>query len=197
MTVIKPEKIGEAEVLAKGYGRSLIHQLFSNPRTGKQDDFILFHINSLPSIVMPVTKTGELICINQFRHGGNNMFIEFPGGNQKSGESPEEVARVELLEETGYLPGRLIRLMERVAFDPSSFTVYYAPFLALECEKVRELQLDETEHMETMLIPLDEWFRMIRKGEIADSKTLAITMLALPYFDIVPKFSKSIAPRSH
>jgi len=38
---------------------------------------------------------------------------------------------------------------------------------------------DKTEIMETVLIPLDKWIEMIFTGEVRDSKTIAVTFLAL------------------
>jgi ADP-ribose pyrophosphatase len=57
-----------------------------------------------------------LILVRQFRPAVGRECLELPSGHVDPGESPEEAARRELLEETGYRAGR-VRLLGRLAPD--------------------------------------------------------------------------------
>ena len=51
------------------------------------------------------------LMVEQWRHGANQLCREFPGGVIDKGETPEQGALRELLEETGYKPKKLTKLV--------------------------------------------------------------------------------------
>lgn len=53
-------------------------------------------------IVFPITKDNTVLLIKQYRHGVREICLDFPGGTIEEGQSVEEAASAELLEETGY-----------------------------------------------------------------------------------------------
>ncbi|PWR24242.1 NUDIX hydrolase [Zavarzinia aquatilis] len=53
-------------------------------------------------IVLAETPAGELVMMEQYRHGVGGLCLSLPGGMIDPGEEPEVAARRELLEETGY-----------------------------------------------------------------------------------------------
>jgi ADP-ribose pyrophosphatase len=50
-----------------------------------------------------VTPNKQLILVRQYRPAVNKVTLEFPSGHVEDGQTPEEAARQELLEETGYI----------------------------------------------------------------------------------------------
>ena len=122
-----------------------------------------------------------VIAQREFRYGINKTILEVSGGVSKPGQTLEDTARAEFFEETGYVPGTLTRLKETVYPDPASITFPFAFFLATDCTLQGEQKLDYGEYVEVVLIPLDVWLGDIWAGRISDLKTIAITMLALPY----------------
>lgn len=58
-------------------------------------------------LVLALTNDGEIILVRQFRHAIGSSTLEFPAGSIEVGETPEEAAARELLEETGYRAGTL------------------------------------------------------------------------------------------
>lgn len=52
--------------------------------------------------VLAVTEDGHFIVTKQFRHGPSSYTLELPGGIVDKNREPIEVAKEELLEETGY-----------------------------------------------------------------------------------------------
>lgn len=185
-----PEKVGEPTVLAKKYGKALISQLFTDPKKeGRTVEFCLFHWPVVPSIVMPVTPDNSVVAVRQFRYGANKVVIEFPGGNPKPGQTPEDVAFAEMEDETGYVSRAVIRLGPPIFFEPAFNVAPYHPFLAVDCIPTGKQNLEREENLEVVVMPLKTWVDMVVKGEVCDSKTIAMTLLALPYLGIELKFS--------
>jgi ADP-ribose pyrophosphatase len=54
------------------------------------------------SVVLAVDPEGSLVCLRQYRHGLRQNCVCLPGGALLPGEPPEQGARRELLEETGF-----------------------------------------------------------------------------------------------
>ena len=66
-------------------------------------------------VIMPVTNTGEILFIEQFRPPVGTAVIEFPAGlagdiQGEEDEALERAARRELYEECGYEAGRMTQL---------------------------------------------------------------------------------------
>ena len=57
--------------------------------------------------VVPILPSGEICLIRQYRYALNQEFIEIPAGKLDEGEAPQDCAKRELVEETGYLAGKL------------------------------------------------------------------------------------------
>lgn len=52
--------------------------------------------------VVAITPDSRILAVRQYRPAVEDFTIELPSGNIDAGETPEECARRELLEETGY-----------------------------------------------------------------------------------------------
>ena len=73
-----------------------------SPRTGDINEVLSLEFPAWV-LVMPVTPTGEVVMIRQYRHGNEDICLELPGGLvDATDRSPEAAIRRELLEETGY-----------------------------------------------------------------------------------------------
>jgi ADP-ribose pyrophosphatase len=66
-----------------------------------------YYMLELPDYVSIVATTADqqLLLVRQYRPVVERYTIELPSGHVDPGESPEEAARRELLEETGYVAG--------------------------------------------------------------------------------------------
>ena len=108
--------------------------------------------------IVPVIDTPEgikFLMVWQWRSGSKSLSLEFPGGIIEKGENPQEAAARELWEETGYKPGKVIKIGE---FSPNpaimSNQVHF--FLAENLIDTGRQNLDEDEYMETELVDIDE-----------------------------------------
>jgi len=71
----------------------------------------LYHVVRCPdwACVVPITTDGRIVLVRQFRAGVRAITLEPPGGLVEPGQTPEQTAARELLEETGYA-GQIERL---------------------------------------------------------------------------------------
>jgi len=135
-----------------------------NPRTGQAFEmFVLEQPNWVN--VIPLTPDEQVIMVEQWRHGTRSFQLETPGGLMEPGETPEESARRELLEETGYGADEFIRL-GTVHPNPAIQTNFQHYVLARNCRKVAEPNLDHAEDIQVRLAPLANVPAMIETGEI-------------------------------
>jgi len=122
--------------------------------------------------IIAVTKDEQVLLIEQFRHGTENVILEIPGGMIDKGESPEAAAKRELLEETGHSSHKWV-LLGRSHPNPAiqNNSVYH--YLALDCEKTGDVSFDEHENIATKLVPLSEVSKLIADGKITHSLVIA------------------------
>jgi len=66
----------------------------------KDDYYVLEYPNWVNAIAL--TKDHKILLVTQYRHAGDIISLEVPGGVMDGDESPEYAIRRELLEETGY-----------------------------------------------------------------------------------------------
>ena len=81
----------------------------TDPRDGKRHDFYVIEAPDLINVI-PLTKDEEVVLIEQYRHGTEEVSLEIPGGMVDPGEGPRETAARELFEETGYEAAEVIFL---------------------------------------------------------------------------------------
>jgi 8-oxo-dGTP pyrophosphatase MutT (NUDIX family) len=111
-----------------------------------------------------------MLLIYRHRFITDSWGWEIPAGRVEEGESLEEGARRECLEETGWAPGPLRHLVTyRYAQGVSDGT--FALFLADGARQVGEAT-DAAEAERIAWVPADEVRRLVRTGEVVDGLTL-------------------------
>jgi ADP-ribose pyrophosphatase len=122
--------------------------------------------------IIPVTKDGKVVMIEQYRHGIGEITLEIPGGLVDGDEKPEIAAERELLEETGYAPREVV-FLGKSRPNPAIQDNWVYHYLALDCEKIQEPEFDSTEHAKTKLIEKSYISEAISNGEISHSLVIA------------------------
>ena len=131
--------------------------------------------------VVPLTDDGHIILVKQYRHAAQRRFYEFPGGTTEpdSEERPEDAARRELREETGYEPGDLGYLGHHYP-NPGIQNNKMHVYLATGCLYAGVPKLDTYEDIEVESVPVQEFVQAVEQGRPMHSLMMASLMLALP-----------------
>lgn len=117
-------------------------------------------------VIVPITKTNEVILVSQYRHGAGKISLELPAGKIIKGETLNSTARRELLEETGYTAKAFTQIGKRVYEDPALKSNYFEVYLAKYAEKTGEQMLDETEEINVVRKSFHETIQLALSGEI-------------------------------
>ena len=136
-----------------------------DPRDGREHDFFCIEAPDWINII-PLTAQNEVVMIEQYRHGTNEVTLETPGGMIDEGEEASVTAVRELFEETGYIAPRKIELLGRSRPNPALQNNWLYTFLARDVEFKRAPTFESTEHTAVRLVPLQNVRALINDGTI-------------------------------
>ncbi len=137
---------------------------------GTSGEYNYVHTNG-SSMVVPVLPDGRIILVNQYRYLCDRESIELPCGGVKEGKSREEMAQIELTEETGY---RAAVLTPAGSFNPFNGVTdeMCSVFIATGLESAPAVP-DATEEFEVLLRTPAEVDELISTNVIWDGMTIA------------------------
>lgn len=122
--------------------------------------------------VIAITREGEFVMISQYRHGVKQTRYELVAGMCDEGETPEQSARRELLEEAGYGGGEWRQFM-KVAPNPSNQNNFTYTFLATGVERISEQQTEASEDIEVHLMSREEVRSLLDNEQIIQCLNVA------------------------
>lgn len=126
--------------------------------------------------IIPIFENGDIMLIRQFRLPAGGEIYEIPAGTLEKGETPLACARRELVEETGYMAKRFIKLARY--FSAPGFCTEKMYLYIAEGLVTKKATPDKDEYIRPFRISLKEGLNMIRKGKIIDAKSIiALYML--------------------
>jgi len=146
---------------------------------GKARDYDLIDIQNAVTI-LPLDDEGNVYFVNQYRIGAGKVMLELPAGKIEDAEDPLLTARRELREEIG-MSARAWKHLGNFYMTPGYATEYMYGYLARGLYP-DSLDPDADEFIHVTRLPLKTVQKMIENGEIEDSKTLAVLMLAWHLF---------------
>ncbi len=116
----------------------------------------------------------EVLLVEQYRKAIDGPILEIPAGTIEEGESPEECAKRELIEETGFQASKLDKLIEYYPSPGFSSEMIHV-FKASGLKKVSDAEAE----LSIKFVRLEELRAKIRNGEIKDGKTvIGVLMIA-------------------
>ena len=138
-------------------------------------------VEHAPAVVLvPIDDEGNVFLVRQYRYAVEQSLLEAPAGIVEAGESPRECAQRELQEEVGFM-ARYMRPLGGFWTSPGFCDEYMYAFLAKDLVPSR-LEADEDESIRVERYPMSDIPKLIRVGEIEDSKTISALLMAAYLF---------------
>jgi len=169
---LRPWPLQESETLHEFSIYHLRKDKRRSPRTGKVHTFLVLDATDWINVV-PVTPEGNIVMVRQFRHGTASFVWEIPGGMVDPADAtPQDAARRELLEETGY-EAEGLQLLGVVHPNPAIQNNLCHTFLARNVRPRRTQKLDGSEDIAVQEFAWTDVPRMINEGRITHSLVIA------------------------
>src|SRR5439155_21992962 len=113
-------------------------------------------------VVLALTPDGQVVLIRTRRYAVGQILIELPAGTLEKGEDPINCAGRELLEETGYLAGRLVPIGNFFT-SPGVLTEKMYAYAAYELEEQKQAR-GEGGGIERLPSPYDAASQRVQGG---------------------------------
>lgn len=135
-----------------------------SPRNGQTHPFVVMEGVDWVNVI-PITPEGNVVFVEQWRHGIRATTLEIPGGMVDAGEDPGTGAARELREETGYA-GAPVELLGRIHPNPAIQENLCHSYVMRDARRVAEAAPEGSEDIVTREIPLAQVPRLIAEGQI-------------------------------
>lgn len=132
-------------------------------------------------LILPQLENGKFLLQKNYKHGSGENVIEFCAGMVDKGENPKETASRELLEETGFECEEMIKIGENFS-NPTGSAMKYHYFLAKNCRKTAEPELEAAEQIE--VFEVENLKKISELLTNKDTKTSSATISALKYAEM-------------
>ncbi len=132
--------------------------------------------SAIVPLLNPEADDPEVVLIRQYRYAADGYLYEIPAGRLDAGESPQDCARRELHEETGYTAARVEHLF--TMFTTPGFTDEKIHLFLATGLSAGEAMREADEFMELVPTKLSRALSMIEQGEIQDAKTALALLYA-------------------
>jgi len=130
-------------------------------------------------VILPLVDEDHLCMIHTYRVAIDRWQLELPAGTLDKGLPPEEMAKLELLEETGYRAGHWTHI-HTFAMSPGILDekmYFYAASGLVDGKPERETG----EQMENRILSWGNVDRLLRDHQIIDAKTLVALLWYMRY----------------
>ena len=123
------------------------------------------------AIIMPVLPSNEVLTVIEPRVFTDiTVGIGFPAGYIENGEDASIGALRELREETGFIPKEMLEIDSFYQDEGCSAALNHI-YLALDCEKKYNQELDKDEIVKYMMFNYEELFELERLGYISGANS--------------------------
>jgi len=138
-----------------------------------------FHVVEEPDwvAILALTPAGDVVVVDQYRHGFGAVSRELPAGVIDPGETPLQTAQRELREETGYEAPEWRPLL-RVATEPHRHTNDAHYFVATGARRVAAPRCEPDEQIEVTPMSPEALLAAVDAGAIVHGLHVAAILMA-------------------
>lgn len=182
---IEELKIIKKELLQEDNGFLNIESFrctLNNGKSMKREKILKGGLNKSACIVMPILDDAKTILVVQPRLStSEGVSVELPAGYVEQNEKPVTAALRELREETGYVPNKMVYLDKFYQDQACGVASYNYGFVALNCKKKFNQELDESEYLKYFECDLDDAYELTQLGYINDIQSKYVMMCTKKY----------------
>lgn len=166
MEILKWKKLSSRYLVKEKWATLRVDTCDLQNGTVKDDYFVLEYPNWVNGVAL--TADNKVIMVRQYRHGGDIISLEIPGGVIDGDEGPEAAIKRELLEETGYS----FESCEPIGItypNPATSNNVTHMYLLKGGVKTQEQHLDEHEILAVETYSIEEVKELLKENKIAQS----------------------------
>ena len=172
MTGVRPwVALGDDRVLHDGHLR-VVGRTFQMPDGKRAEWELLGPIESVG--VLALTDDGRVVAVREYRPGPGRVVLNLPSGMVDPDETAVEAAARELTEETGWVAGTVEVVASFSAMAHGLWTKHAV--VARGCTPSGEQSLDELEHIEPVVLTVDELRTAARAGEMVGTDMVYLAL---------------------
>jgi ADP-ribose pyrophosphatase len=141
------------------------------------------------STIVPFISKNELLVIRSYRHLVDSIQVEAPSGYIEDAESPDQAAKRELQEETGYEAKKIVSLgyytLDYTMFEQKGnvFAAYDLIDNNTAEGKSKKQSLGKMEKIETDIVTIDGLKQLLSEGKILNAASIVAFHKALDFHE--------------
>lgn len=182
--VIEPWQIAESTWLLRSGFMDVRRDRCRKPDGSRARDYFALDLKDFCEVVA-ITSRLEVLLVREYKHGARGVMRTLPAGFIEAGETPEQGARRELLEETG-CSAPAFTYLGTFLLVPDLTGSRGHVFLARDAEVKAAPDPDEDEEIEVEAVPLDRLLvqaRVAGEGYLDDAGSLLALSMARPHLE--------------
>jgi ADP-ribose pyrophosphatase len=122
-------------------------------------------------LVAAIDENDNVLMVQQYRRATGKELLELPAGGVEPNETPEAATIREMQEETGYMPGRVVRLGGFYT-APGFCSEFIHMFVSTDLKPSR-LFAEDTDEIKLIRVPVKDVPALLTSGKLEDAKTYA------------------------
>jgi ADP-ribose pyrophosphatase len=153
-----------------------------------EDNIYIRAIRRNYSTIVPFISKNELLVIRSYRHLVDSVQLEAPSGYIEDGESPDQAAKRELEEETGYEAKKIVSLgyytLDYTMFEQKGNVFAAYDLVDSNTEgKSKKQSLGKMEKIETDIVTVDRIKQLLSEGKILNAASIVAFHKALDFHE--------------